>query len=394
MVGSKFSSVFSNSNEQLKIAPKALKKMLNLDAPKGYEYKLMAGTSDMYALRPKNSNEENSFIVRIHFPLDFEGMKINNIDELLEAMYRTQKPYKLDQRLQNNPPTIVHLTGSGITNQIIGVLEKFPELNPLDITVGEQTISHLIKRVPYPSLNEIKIVSDEHALFNLDILFNEDTENMKINIKMNYESIVTVDDYFENYELISSFFTEGVTIFNKKLIPDKSQTEQFKKSFKFFEALKKIQDYLCVKFNYPIKVNDDDLYYTKVLYKSFIDKRMISIPNNEKISFTFDKKKISQSEIKMKRKDEIGVVLPKELTLQLFGAEFSFLEYSIYPHMEFNKLIDNNESEFQLVFDLPIDSRHYILASTDLIEDFDMEKTGNKLLSSVDEAVSIESIDF
>ena len=54
MVNSKFNSVFSKKNNTKTIkAPSALRKKLNLKAPKGYSYELMEGTEDMYVLRSK-----------------------------------------------------------------------------------------------------------------------------------------------------------------------------------------------------------------------------------------------------------------------------------------------------------------------------------------------------
>ena len=129
MVNSKFNSVFSKKdNTKTFRAPKALRKRLNLDAPQGYSYELMEGTDDMYVLRSKKDRKENSFQARFMFPLEFEGMEIHNINELLKAMYRTQKAFVLDKSLQNEPPTIIHLGGSGITEQTIFPVDKLPKL--------------------------------------------------------------------------------------------------------------------------------------------------------------------------------------------------------------------------------------------------------------------------
>ena len=120
MAISKFSSVFSKKNNKEMKAPTALRKKLNLEAPRGFSYELMEGTEDMYVLRSKKNRKENSFQVRIKFPLEFEGIEIHNIGELAEAMYRTQKVFKVDESLQMNPPTIIHLGGSGVIKQMIG----------------------------------------------------------------------------------------------------------------------------------------------------------------------------------------------------------------------------------------------------------------------------------
>ena len=45
---------------------KALRKRLNLDAPKGYSYELMEGTDDMYVLRSKKDPKENSFSSKVY----------------------------------------------------------------------------------------------------------------------------------------------------------------------------------------------------------------------------------------------------------------------------------------------------------------------------------------
>ena len=159
----------------------------------------------MYVLRSKKNRKENSFQVRIKFPLKFEGMEIHNLDELLEAMYRTQKVFKLDQSLQNDPPTIIHLGSSGIINQFIGSMEKFPDLQPLEIEVDKQQVYLPIKRIAYPSLTEIKIVSDRNHLIDLELILNEKSGNANLMMKLNYDNLVTLDNYFKTYILFVLF---------------------------------------------------------------------------------------------------------------------------------------------------------------------------------------------
>lgn len=56
MAISKFSSVFSKKNNKEMKAPTALRKKLNLEAPRGFSYELMEGTEDMYVLRSKKES--------------------------------------------------------------------------------------------------------------------------------------------------------------------------------------------------------------------------------------------------------------------------------------------------------------------------------------------------
>ena len=395
MVNSKYNSVFSKKNNTKTIkAPSALRKKLNLKAPKGYSYELMEGTEDMYVLRSKKNRKENSFQVRIKFPLKFEGMEIHNLDELLEAMYRTQKVFKLDQSLQNDPPTIIHLGSSGIINQFIGSMEKFPDLQPLEIEVDKQQVYLPIKRIAYPSLTEIKIVSDRNHLIDLELILNEKSGNANLMMKLNYDNLVTLDNYFKNLYIIRSFFKGRIKIFNKIIKPDKNQIEVFEQNHKFLNALNKLQDYFSVKFNFPQKIDKDDVYFTKILFESFINSRMVAINNKSQISFSFEKEKFDPSEHVLKKGETLGVVIPREVTLQIFGVELRFLEYSIYPRIIFENSIDNDQDEIKLIFKLPEESNHFILDSLDSIENFDMTTAGQKLFELTDAAIDIEKIDF
>ena len=396
MTISKFDSVFSKNNNKEVKAPTALRKKLNLSAPRGYSYELMEGTKDMYVLRSKKSRQENSFQVRIKFPLEFEGMTIHSIDELVEAMYRTQKVFKLDESLQENPSTIIHLGSTGITKQMIGSAEKFPTLEPLEIEMEEEKFLLPVERVPYPSLTKIKIVSRRDQLIDLEIILDERSNNIKMIVKLNYEHLITLDDYFKNLGIIRPFFTTGIKIFNKILVPDDNQIEVFKHNHIFFEALREIEKFFSVTFDFPHKINNDDVYFTKILFESFINNRLVAIKNKNQIAFTFDKEKFDASgHPELEDGVEIGVVNTREIiSLELFGVKLQFLEYTIYPRMTFKQMIDENQEEIKMIFDLPEESEYYVLFSLDSINDFDITTTGQDLFELTDNAVSIQDIDF
>ncbi len=396
MAVSKFNSVFSKKTNKEMKAPTALRKKLNLEAPRGYSYELMEGTEDMYVLRSKKNRKENSFQVRIKFPLEFEGMTLHSIDELVEAMYRTQKTFKLDESLQEDPPTIIQLGSSGVIKQMIGSVETFPALDPIEVEVGEEKFLVPVERVPHPSLTEIKIISRRGQLIDLEIILNEESNHIKLIAKLNYDTLMTLDDYFKNLDIIRSFFTPVIKIFNKTLVPDDNQIGAFKHNHDFFEALREIQKIFSVTFDFPHKINNDDVYFTKVLFESFINNRLVAIQNQNQIVFSFDKEKFySSSHSELEDGVEIGVVRPREIiSLELFGAELQFLEYTIYPRMTFRRMIDENREEIKVIFDLPEESNHYMLFSLDSIDEFDMMTTGQDLFERMDNAVSIQEIDF
>ena len=393
MIKTKFQSVFSKSDPREIKAPKALKKYLNEDVPEGYSYELLEGSKDIYVLRPKSNKEKNSFQIRIKFPLIFEGIEIKSIEELLEAMYRTQKWFKLDEELQNDPPTIIHIGGDKILNQFIASTEEFPELPSLKIKVGGNEVEVPIKRIPYPSLDELKIVSDKNSLFKVEMLINESSSVMELTVNLNYDIIETVDQYFDNFGYISSFNKEGVTIFGKVFLPEKHQTNVFEKNHEFLNALRKLQEYFGIKFNFPHELEKDDIYYTQILFESFVNNRMVSIGNNDQVSFLFEKENFDFSKPYLDKDKELGVVLHNELSLELFGANIKIMEYKVYTRMNFEKIITENE-EVRVVFKLPPNSRHYIRYYSDSISEDEAKEIDNLLFDLTETAIDIERINF
>lgn len=319
-------------------------------------------------------------------------MNIKSIDELLEAMYRTQKSFKLDEELQNNPPTIIHIGENKIVNQFIGSTEGFPELPPLKIKVGYNEVEVPIKRVPFASLNEIKIVSDGSNLFKVEMIYDEKSGGMKLTVKLNYDFIETLDQYFEHFEYISDFYRKGITILGKVFLPEKSQIKVFEKNNAFLSALARLQEYFTVKFHFPHEVDKDDIYYTKILFESFINNRMVSMDSDNQISFTFEKDKFDLSDSRFGKEQEVGVVLDNELKLELFGANINVLEYKVYPRMSFENIVIEAD-EIRVLFNLPPNGKYYIKYS-DVMNDYKSQEVDKKLFEYTKKAIFIEKVDF
>ena len=86
---------------------------------------------------------------------------------------------------------------------------------------------------------------------------------------------------------------------------------------------------------------------------------MVSIGNNDQVSFLFEKEKFDFSNPYLEKDKELGVVLHNELSLELFGANIKIMEYKVYTRMNFEKIITEHE-EVRVVIKLHPNSRHYI----------------------------------
>lgn len=73
MAISKFNSVFSRTNNKEIKAPTALRKKLNLEAPREYTYELMEGSKDVYVLRSKKIVKRIAFRSELNFLWNLKG---------------------------------------------------------------------------------------------------------------------------------------------------------------------------------------------------------------------------------------------------------------------------------------------------------------------------------
>ena len=160
------------------------------------------------------------------------------------------------------------------------------------------------------------------------------------------------------------------------------------------KRLAKLQKELDISFNFPQKIDNDDVFFTKLLFESFVNKRVVALKHKKQISLLFDKGKYDGSKYELNEDEKIGVIRPVELSLELFGAKVDLLEYNIYPQMTFKRIIEKNSEEMEMVFDLPDNNNHFILLTLDSIDDFDMTSDGQELFKLVDNAIPIGSIDF
>ena len=385
---SKFNSVFNKKKLESFQAPKALKKRLNSLAPSGYKYELLEGTTDQYVLRRKENDDESSFLIRIKFPLEFEGITIDNIHDLIEMMYRTQKSFELDASLQNEPPTFIKL-GNGRAKRQILTPEPFPKENPIEITIGNTTINVPVRRVPYARLNEIKIISDKDQLINIELILNEETNKIRFVVQINEDILKTLDDYFLYRDLIKEFYTEGINFFGISNLPDERQIEIFKNKDSFFYALKAGQEALSKKFDYPRVISREDLFNTKILYESFVNYRMIAMSKNSKVTFSFEREKYFETNQNLKKGDRIGVVVPpNEKEFDLFGVHFDLLENRVYRDIIFQQIQEEN-NVIKLLFDLPNENSYCILymLKKQKISDEELFELSNS-------AIKIDEIDF
>lgn len=345
---SRFNKVFF-SNEKDNVIPTALKKYINQDIPKGFEYCPSPYDKELLFLKEKKdkNNEDILFSPRIKFPIDYEGVLIKTPVELQEIIYRTQKPYELNKEILVYD-VVKSIKGDEVT--LFLVPPTFNEIEPIQILISDQIISVPVARVPLASLNEIKLESLPDFVLKLTVVIDEVNEKLKIRTDLNFDVIKTVDDYFKNLDLISLFYSEDeFSIWGGKFSRTNA-IEVFQKNNKLYKKLKYIQEKANIKFECPNQISDSENILVNCLYQNLMDKKVIKKRTDGILTLTFDRKKERVEDL-AKQFPELGSVFvrqTKEFTI--LNKTLVLEEYILHEGLKIKRVdIENNKLELEII---------------------------------------------
>lgn len=381
----KFNSVFppKNVNKEL---PTALKKIINSKAPKGYEYRPLGNSTTQFTLRRKDAPDGMSF--RVEFPCTFEGVKVNNMEQLLELSYRTQIPIRLDEELQNGsngePATILSTLGT-IEKPVVFPYE-FPKIPPLKVYWGSELGCVPIKRVPHNSFDEFKVESESNSILNLSIIVNEEKNEMKYTINLNFDLLQTIDDYFEYRKYIKAYYEGKLKLFSERLHQTEEKKTIFENNDKLYTALKSLQEIFHKKIEFPRKISRENLKMTRILFENLVNNRAVRFPPESEISLTFDKGSNIEEEHSTLRRENINFFTPLFKEKTLFNISLDTNENLLYMHMKFKNFMEYEDGS-KLILESTNKSEGYIYYQVD-------EGAGDKFPVDIGDAVDIKMIDF
>lgn len=334
MAKSKFKTTFSN--DKATTSSTALLKYINKKAPKGYKYEILYKGSDTYSLKKDNTDEKISFLVRFKFPLNFEGIKVTNPQDLLELSYRTQKEIVLDEALQNGsdgqPPTLVSLKGEVGKQSIFPI--SFPKLDPIKLEWVGGTLEIPIKRIPYASLSEIKLESESDNILHASFLFNEINNKVHLNTNINFEYLRTIDDYFKFRDFLKNYSEGQVKIFSKNITlrseDNNDKIKIFEKNDKLYNALRLIQSEIGTKIPFPQNLSIKDVNIIKILFESYINDRVVKFKSEPSLKFTFDDSSNFKESFPITGKKNMGIFVPFQRNIKFLSVSIPIIENQLY----------------------------------------------------------------
>lgn len=334
MVKSKFKTTFSN--DKATTSSTALLKYINKKAPKGYKYEILYKGSDIYSLKKDNTDEKISFLVRFKFPLNFEGIKVTNPQDLLELSYRTQKEIVLDEALQNGsdgqPPTLVSLKGEVGKQSIFPI--SFPKLDPIKLEWVGGALEIPIKRIPYASLSEIKLESESDSILHVSFLFNETNNKVHLNTNINFEYLRTIDDYFKFRDFLKNYSEGRVKILSKNITlrseDNNDKIKIFEKNDKLYNALRLIQSEIDTKIPFPQNLSIKDVNIIKILFESYINDRVVKFKSEPSLKFTFDDSSNFKESFPITGKKNMGIFVPFQRNIKFLSVSIPIIENQLY----------------------------------------------------------------
>lgn len=391
MIVNKFTATFSNDEKTT--SSKALLKYINKSAPKGYKYELLYPESHTYSLR-KDKDDSTTFLIRLDFPMTFEGINVKNPQDLLELSYRVQKPIILDQTLQKGkngqPPTLFSLTGE-ISKQSI-VPSPFPKLKPLKVHWGNKSLDVPFKRIPFPSLSESRFESVGDSILDISLSINETTDETQIKTNINFNYLKTIDDYFKFRDFLENYSKGKVSLFSGhiklKTEDDSEKKKVFKENDKLYSALHLIGKRLDSTIPFPQKITERDINKIKILFESYINNRIVKFKSQPNLKFTFnDNSNFSQIAPTLGKKN-VRILVPLQKEIEFLTLSLQVIENQLYTNttvkeidLQNNTLVlePNELDESFVYYQDPADSK---------------EITFNDMLTKTTDAIDLDAVDF
>ncbi|WP_164508089.1 abortive infection system toxin AbiGii family protein [Lapidilactobacillus wuchangensis] len=398
MTRNKFGEAFSKSNSEMRAIPKPLVKYIKQQAPTDYTYN-QVGKTDLFTLNRKEaiSKDTVSFDVKIQFPFSFEGLNVTSMDELLNAMYRVQKPYKLDQKIQQTlgVPNVKSVY-SKIENQLIYPME-FPEMPPIVIKAYNHSMKIPVKRVPYADYEKIKIESTGSTIFNINLILNENINKFNLVIDINFGKLRTIDDYFRFRNFIKALYwgdlyVWGIQVKSKRDVAKKKKI--FQENDKLYSALKLIQNKINMKIDFPQKILVEDVDVIKVLFESLINERSIKGKPSGLITLNYGKQAKVNDIIEKKDKDRMNFFIYANKKKILFTKILNIMEYKLVTDVALaaidqsnRKMTIRSNSKSEIYFYWQLESANTQFTDKDMVEkckdaisfdDCDFEILGNR----------------
>lgn len=243
-----------------------------------------------------DSNTQITFTVPSAKLIDKVPDDIKNQEDLVDYMYRTQKvlhyrvdgnPYMIINGFKVNFEDIIKSPYGDFKLQNGGTLylapQKFPELKPLSLVVGDTTLKLNVKRIPDERKDVIVLQTDEN--FWLQIIMELSTVNggqSTIRILCRFQSCKTVRDLLSAYKVSDELACGNYSMpFMETAIPLPLKNPIPQDIREFWEKALQVENVLKIQFDPTAVFYRRDMNLIQQLYQGLVLNRPFSSFVNE-----------------------------------------------------------------------------------------------------------------
>ncbi|QGG98490.1 hypothetical protein EA459_07855 [Streptococcus dysgalactiae subsp. dysgalactiae] len=361
----KLKNNFTRSRKKIEAIPKALKKNLDLDAPEGLEYQPFVDNIGLFALGSKDGKGFNFKIDKIKLPREIQGMKVTT-ENIADILYVTQTSVDITDtdviingKSYGKPDEVLikNITGKKNSKQEL-VVPSFPTIDkPIHTKIGDELVDFKVKRVPYPSLTDIKIINENYEFIKLELIISKLKKGLKLkgNISFDLSFFDTVSDVLKNRKILEGIAKNEVILLDfetEKNIKEKGNYESVISFLDFYQKLGEIGKKLNIEFKNESSYNRQSADLIKQLYVSLILDSFFYMDINKNNIHNFIGDNVPEAIIKAKEeKSPLAFYSVSEFENEVFGKKLHYYKISIYENIYVTNIIDEiNEKKVEFKF--------------------------------------------
>lgn len=356
---------FTKSKKEItKNLDKRMLSTLNSEAPEGFEYKRMGGSKSLFSLRPKNGHDWDFKLEKIKLPKEIQGLKVTP-ENVYDVLYVTQTQVNIndteviiDGKNYGKPSNILikNLTNPKSTRQAL-VVPPFPDiLEPLKVRIGSEVINIKLKRIPYPSLTDIKIINENYKFIKLSLILSPEGNRDKLSgtFSIDLTELKTIKEVLKNRNLLEGIEKNDVELIDFENPNEKNSIAKpstLVPLLDFYEKVDEIGNLLKVDFLNELTFNHKITRQVKQLYVSLILDSYYNMDINLNATHSFHGTDVPKEVLTAcDNGNPLGVCATSRNSITLFGQEIQYFTISIYDQIQFTEILGNEKDGYKINF--------------------------------------------
>lgn len=347
--------------------PKEITKYLSKSIPDGFKYE----SAGLNACVIKPTSPEFNIEMQLDLSEDLiRKFNLSDLNKVMEFMYRTQRRLKVipdkqgcikinNEKININDLVKFPLDSRNTRGELYIYPEKFPPAFKVQIE-GEGIVKSIfIKRQPYEDMHKIYFKNVKDETFQISYLLDEKTMKIRFGFKLNIENLNSVKEILESLKIYRAYLNGNMKFGNIKLPNPQSENKIIDNTIEFWNKICNLEKKLNVNFLIEFPLKDEDIYYIKQLYMSFIEKK----PYKQYVTMSKVRiKAVSPSSVNYEKgKSDFTLLFIRNIVIKVWGKTINVFSSGALFDFKISDVIEVNKDnlEYNLVLEDAPDKEMY-----------------------------------